>query len=190
MPARSRQGFKLALPVLGDLGLPSVPELAGGPPRTRYKLTETPRWMTPPPGWLNSLAEWVFFWYLSEGRTAFCGKPTLKRVGPMQEPVRGETFFYQIRIPNLGHFQSEVTRVDFLIPGFGDAGYEALACDPRNNWTHPNPTLDLFKRETLATQAQVQLVWIETDRLENGDLQVAEDALMGIDSTSLALFGA
>lgn len=190
MPSRSKQGRSLPTLTLPDLSLPGIPELAGGPKRTRYRLIERPGWLVPPPGWLHSVAEFVVYKYLTELRLEFCGRPNLKVVGPRQEPVRGETFFYQIEIPNLGNFQSEVTRVDFLLPGFGTAGYEALAIDPKNNWTHPNPTLDLFKRQTLATQANIQLVWIDTDRLENGDLQVIEDALRGEDHTSLALFGA
>jgi hypothetical protein len=190
MPTRKRQGFVLPLPTLGETRLPGIPELAGGPPRARPRLQPPPRWLTPPPGWVNSLAEWVVFHYLTEGREGFSGRQNLRVVGPRQGPVRGLTFFYQVQVPNVGHFASEVTRVDFLLPGFGDAGYEALAIDPRNNWTHPNPTLDLFKRETLATQAGIQLIWVETDRLEGGDFQVIEDALAGQDQTSLALFGA
>jgi hypothetical protein len=83
-------------------------------------------------------------------------------------------------------YQSEVTRVDFLIPGYGDAGYEALAIDPSNAWTHPHPDVDLFKRATLATQANLQLVWIETARLEAGDTEVIEAALKGDDQSPLA----
>lgn len=190
MPTRSKQGRAFSVPRLGNLGLPSIPELAGGPRRERAKLYEQPRYLTPPATWVHSVAEWVVYWYLTEGRTPFCGQPTLRPVGPTQQPVRGRTFFFQIEVPNLGHFQSEVTRVDFLIPGFGDAGFEALAIDPKNNWTHPNPTLDLFKRSTLASQVNIQLIWIDTERLEHGDLQVIEDALAGQDQTSLALVGA
>lgn len=188
MPARSKQGFTFELPSLPRLDLPSIAELAGAPRRQHLDLRPILPWLTPPAWFVNSLAEWVVYFYLTVGR-AWSGHPVLKPVGPTQEPVRGTTFFYQIRVPNLGHFQSEVTRVDFLLPGFGGMGYEALAIDPYNTWTHPSPDLDFFKRETLATQANIELIWILTDRLEAGDFEVIEQALRGADESPRALFG-
>jgi hypothetical protein len=83
-------------------------------------------------------------------------------------------------------YQSEVTRVDFLIPGFGDAGHEALVIDPYNEWTHPHIETDYFKRATLATQASIQLVWIHTSSLEAGDFAIIEAALRGDDQSPRA----
>jgi len=167
-----------------------VVDLLRPPRRVKYQLQERDGGYPPKPdAFLNSLAEWVVFWWLSEGR-ASRGLTTLRPVvGATQPPVRGRTFFYQIRVPNLGHFQSEVTRVDFLLPSFGDMGYEALAIDPYNTYTHPSVDLDYFKRETLASQARIQLVWIETERLEAGDFDVIEAALVGNDESPRARLG-
>lgn len=187
MPARSKQGFRVPLPVLGDLGLPSVPELAGGPPRTRYKLQPELPYPPPPPGFLHSMEEWVTLYYLTTARLTFCGERNLKRVGPGQEPVRGETFFFQVNVPVLGVFaQTEATRIDFLLPGFGSAGYEGLCLDPITPFTHPDPALDLLKRAVLATQANLQLIWLDGASLLAGDFQVIEDALHGADQSSRA----
>lgn len=186
----SAQGYTIPQPARPTTGLPDIPELGGAPRRVRYQLRPPSPWLTPPPDWLHSVAEWVVFWYLTEGRAEETGLPNLKVVSATQPPVRGETFFYQIEIPNLGLFQSEVTRVDFFLPGFGSVGYEALAIDPRNDWTHPDASLDVFKRATLGQQANIQLVWIDTARLEAGDLAVVEQALRGEDVSSLNLFGA
>lgn len=166
---------------------PRLPDIAGsfrtgrGP---RYRLRDDAPYPPPPPWFVNSLAEWVVYYWLTAVR-----RPRLRPVGPTQPPVRGRTFFYQVQVPNLGQFQSEVTRVDFLLPGFGAAGYEALAIDPVNRFTHPTPDLDLFKRASLAAQAGVQLIWIETPRLEAGDFAVIAAALAGRDESGLALRG-
>ena len=154
-------------------------------PRNRYRLTDDPPWLTPPDGWMQSLAEWVVWWWLTEGRRSI-GQPTLRPVGRGSPPERGRTFFFQVEVPNLGNFQSEVTRVDFLIPGYGDAAYEALAIDPYNEFTHPDIGLDYFKRATLATQANIGLTWIHTSRLEAGDTTVIEAALAGRDESPRA----
>lgn len=189
MSNRRAQGYTIPLPRPAPLGLPAQ-EPFPRPPPTRYTLRPKLDWDTPPDTWEHSLAEWVVYWYLTAGREGYSGLPNLRRVGPDVEPERGATFFFQIEVPNLGLFASEVTRVDFFLPGFGSVGYEALAIDPRNDWTHPDPLLDLLKRQTLAVQAGVQLVWIDTGRLEGGDLGVIEAALRGEDESSLALFGA
>ena len=186
----SGQGLRIPQPSRPQTRLPDVPQLRGGPPRTRYRLTAPPGWQTPPADWVHSLAEWVTYWYLTAGREEATGLPNLRRVGPGVEPQRGATFFFQVEVPNLGLFQSEVTRVDFLLPGFGSPGYEALAIDPRNNFTHPDASLDVFKRATLGAQAGVQLVWIDTGRLEGGEYDLVEQALRGQDVSSLNLFGA
>lgn len=189
MPSRAKQGLAFTLPAMPRLDLPSVPELGGGPRRERYRLRPATPYPPQPPGFLNSLAEWVVMWWLTEGR-ATIGQPTLQRVGPAQEPERGRTFFYQVRVPVLGVFaQTEETRVDFLIPGYGGAGYEGLCLDPYNTFTHPDPAHDLLKRQVLADQANLQLIWILTDRLEGGDFDVIEQALAGHDESPRSLFG-
>jgi hypothetical protein len=138
VPSRSKQGFAFTLPSLPRLDLPSVPELGGGPRRERYSLRPGTPYPPPPPGFLNSLAEWVVMWWLTEGR-ATIGQPTLQRVGPAQEPERGRTFFYQVRVPVLGVFaQTEATRVDFLIPGYGGRATRGCASTPTT--TTPTPT--------------------------------------------------
>lgn len=158
------------------------------PRRQRLRLRPEHPYPDPPPWFVNSLAEWVVYYWLTTGRRSR-GLPGLREVGPTTPPVRGETFFYQVQVGNLGQFQSEATRIDFLLPGFGGAGYEALAIDPANSFTHNDPILDLFKRASLADQENIQLVWIDTERLEAGDFDVIEAALRGEDQSSLARTG-
>jgi hypothetical protein len=168
-----------------DLRLPSLPGDFPTPRRRRYRLQDDTPYPPKPERFVNSLPEWVVYWWLSQGR-----RPRLRPVGPNAPPERGATFFYQVRPPIFGVFaRTEEVRVDFLLPGFGSAGYEALAIDPRNAWTHRDPDLDILKRQQLAVQANIQLVWIDTERLEAGDFQVIEAALRGEDQSTLARLG-
>lgn len=176
----------------GPLPLPKLPSpprpaaLAGGarPPRGGGFTQESFRGYPEPPAWfVNSRAEWVVYWYLT-------ARKGWKRVTNGSPPVRGRTFFYQVSIPALGIFtKTESTRVDFLIPGLGAAGYEALAIDPYNEFTHAAGGLDRLKRQVLDQQEGIQLVWIHTSRLEAGDTAVIEQALRGVDVSPRALGG-
>lgn len=153
-------------------------------PRPTYTL-EQPQYPDPPPWWVQSLAEWVVYWWLTTQR-----RPPLRAVGPNVPPQRGATFFYQVRVPVLGVFaETDAVRVDFLLPGFGSAGYEALVLDPYNTFTHKSVDLDYTKRDVLAQQAQIQLIWLETGRLEAGDTSAIAGALLGRDESPRAVWG-
>jgi hypothetical protein len=173
-----------------DLRLPSLPGDFPTPRRERLRLQDATPYPPKPDWYAQSEPQWVCYWWLSQGRKSR-GLPTLRPVGPNAPPERGATFFHEVRIPVLGIFaRTEETRVDFLIPGYGGAGYDALAIDPANAFTHPDPAMDLVKRQVLAVQANIQLIWIDTARLEAGDFDVIEAALRGDDQSSLARTGA
>lgn len=171
--------------------LPSLPALPGNPPRNappapraalpkRDRVTEKSLTPYPPkPAWfVNSLAEWVVYWYLTTVKH-------WKRIGP-NPPVLGRSFFYQVSIPALGIFtKTGSTRIDFLIPQ-GSGPYKAIAIDPYNNFTHSDSSLDKLKREVLLVQEHILLIWIETARLEAGNFRPIEDALRGIDTSARA----
>lgn len=184
MPARAKQGAQRGVTSSFGLRLPTVPEFAGAlrvpRPRLAYPLGYPP----PPPGFVNSLAEWVVMYYLTTARAILGNGPNLRLLHGVAPVEPRRSFFYQISPPVLGVFsRTEATRVDFLCPGFGSAGYQAVAIDPYNEYTHPDVGLDYAKRNALAIYDNTQLIWIHTSRLENGDFAVIEEALQGGDSS-------
>lgn len=181
-----------------DLRLPSLPgsfPTGGGP---RYKLRDNEPYPPPPAWFVNSLGEWVVWYYLTEHRAQLGNGPNLRPVTETQPPVRGLTFFYQIKVEALGLFSlTPTTRIDFFLPGFGQAGYDALILDPYNEVVHggfgaefgAGYDLDIMKRQILAEQANAQLIWLHSSRLDAGDWDMIEAALRGEDQSPRALLG-
>jgi hypothetical protein len=184
-----------------DLRLPSLPpEFTGqGFERIRYRLQPDEPYPAKPDWFLQSLGEWVVYWWLSQGRRSR-GLPTLRPVAADNPPGPGRNvFFHQIQVTALGLFSlTPTTRIDFYLPNWGGMGYDALVLDPYNETVHggfggedreDGLSLDYAKRQILADQAQIRLIWLHSARLDAGDFDVIEAALAGRDESPRAVLG-
>lgn len=185
MPARQRRAQ-----------LPKLPQLPAGPRVSGLKTPRVPRqrrtaesqrpYPPPPADWLYSLGEWVVFYYLTRIKG-------WQKIGSTDDDyttttaVKGRTFFQQVRVHALSIFvNTSETRIDFLVPLGSGGSWQAIAIDPRDPFTHPDEALDRLKRIVLEQQQRIRLVFIENVRLIAGDFEVIEQALKGIDESSVS----
>lgn len=182
-----------------SIRLPAIPgDDFAATPRNRYRLAARREPYPPKPDWfLNSLGEWVVYWYLSQGREQVGNGANFRRVSEGQPPIQANSFFYQIRLEALGLFAlTATTRIDFYLPGLGGPGYRGLVLDPYNEAVHggfgvgnEGLALDLAKRQVLAEQAQARLIWLHSSRLDAGDFETIEQALAGHDLSPRGMLG-
>jgi hypothetical protein len=174
--------------------LPSLPTPARAPsltplvrvPRQRRTAESNRPYPPKPDGYLYSLGEWVVEYYL----TRIKGYKKIGQDGDEYTTtavIPNRSFFRQVQVRGLGIFvNTDDTRIDFLIPQGAGVALRDIAIDPYDNFTHPNPALDLLKRTVLMDQQSILLIWLENDRLVAGDFQIIDDALRGIDTSARA----
>lgn len=140
--------------------------LAGAPRQVRVsenKRRERP-WLDVPPGYAYSALEWYIEWYL-----------TRRGVEPNRRRYRlGLDFERQETVGTPGVNVRGFSRQDFILIR------ERVCLDPYTTFTHPDPILDLRKRQALK-RAGYTLVFLYGPQLEADPGPLIELARQGFD---------